>query len=431
MDTKSVIRFGGYRLDGHLRRLTLEPGGDTIPLGSRALAVLLHLAMRAGELATKADLMKAGWPDVTVTENSLTQCISGLRKALGPAGGRIVTEPGRGYRFVAGEESRPRGRDAWRTTDSHEAYQLYVSAWTAMASPGAESIWLAIERLEKAVQLDPRYAIAHALLGMAYACLGTFGFVRPRDVIAKARAPVLRALELDPLLAEAYAELAHQQATLDLDPAAATKSAQRARELDPDSVASLAITGAIAGMLGRHDEALACFDRCRIIEPLAPNATLGVAAHYYFKEQYREAIAIYEAVLELNPAFDLARCHLGRCYVRLGDHDRALAEFAARRNPSAGSAADVPAAHALAGRTDQARAMLAELMTESASRYVSAYDIATIHVALGDTPQALTWLEQAVEEAAPLTWGMKVDPALAPLRAELRFQALLQRIGAA
>lgn len=431
MERGTIIRFSGCRLDGALRRLTLEASGDMIPLGSRAFSVLLHLASRPGVLVPKAELMQAGWPDVTVEENSLSQCISSIRKALGPAASHIVTEAGRGYRFVAAvEETRARGREAWRTTDNPEAYRLFLSAWAAMTSPGVESMWLSIERLEKAVSLDPGFALAHAHLGTSYACLGSFGYVRPRDILPKARAPVLRALEIDPLLPEAHAELGHQQLTLELKFREAEATLLRALELDPDSLAALGTYGGLAAALGRYDEAMACFLKARQVEPLAPNANMGVGTVHYHAGRYREAIAELEASLELNPDFALAQAFIGRCHMRLGNYNEAIARFEACKHRTAGSATDLASVYALSGRTEEARAALAKLKAESNSRYVSAFEIAMIHAALGDREETLGWLEQAVEDAASLTCFMKADPGFAFLRDEPRFMALLEKMGA-
>jgi hypothetical protein len=114
----------------------------------------------------------------------------------------------------------------------------------------------------------------------------------------------------------------------------------------------------------------------------------------------------------------------------LGDHDRAIAEFEACKFPVNGAAANLPCVYARSGRIAAARAVLAKLKGENEC-YVSAFDIATIHNALGDREEALVWLEKAVEEQATGACFMKVDPLLADLRVEPRFQALLRRIGAA
>jgi tetratricopeptide (TPR) repeat protein len=186
--------------------------------------------------------------------------------------------------------------------------------------------------------------------------------------------------------------------------------------------------GALAGMRGQVDESHTYFRRVQLIEPLAPNVNHGVAVGYYRKGNYLAAIAQLEVALELNPNYGVARSLLGRCYLRVGDYDRAIAEFSICE-PTIGTDADLPSAFALSGRSGEARTALEALLAEAADRYVSALDVATIHAALGDAEQALTWLQRAVEEVAPMAWGIKTEPAFAHLRTDPRFQSLVNRIG--
>src|SRR5512138_3134487 len=101
--------FGGFRIDGQRRQLVLEATGEVVRLPGRAFEALLYLADRAGALVPRAELMGALWSDVTVEDNSLAQCISALRRALGEKPGEhrfIVTEAGRGYRFIGLPQAR-------------------------------------------------------------------------------------------------------------------------------------------------------------------------------------------------------------------------------------------------------------------------------------------------------------------------------------
>lgn len=109
-----VYAFEGFRLDAGRRTLT-DASGRPVSLAPRVFDTLLHLVQRAGDLVDKNALLEAVWPDVTVEENSLSQNISALRRALGDSPGEnrfIVTAPGRGYRFVAKVMTAPAGAAA-------------------------------------------------------------------------------------------------------------------------------------------------------------------------------------------------------------------------------------------------------------------------------------------------------------------------------
>ena len=96
------IAFGPFRLLP--TQFLLLEGDKRVPLGSRALEILVALLERPGELVTKQELMDRVWPNVFVEPANLTVHISALRRALrdGRDGNRfIINIPGRGYRFVA------------------------------------------------------------------------------------------------------------------------------------------------------------------------------------------------------------------------------------------------------------------------------------------------------------------------------------------
>jgi DNA-binding winged helix-turn-helix (wHTH) protein len=96
------ISFGPFRL--LLSQFLLLEGDTPVPVGSRALEILVALLERAGELVTKQELMDLVWPNIFVEPANLTVHISALRRALrdGREGNRfIINIPGRGYRFVA------------------------------------------------------------------------------------------------------------------------------------------------------------------------------------------------------------------------------------------------------------------------------------------------------------------------------------------
>jgi DNA-binding winged helix-turn-helix (wHTH) protein len=96
------ISFGPFRLLP--AQFLLLEGDKPVPLGSRALQILVALLDRVGELVTKEELRGLVWPNVFVEPANLTVHISALRRALrdGREGNRfIINIPGRGYRFVA------------------------------------------------------------------------------------------------------------------------------------------------------------------------------------------------------------------------------------------------------------------------------------------------------------------------------------------
>jgi Flp pilus assembly protein TadD len=86
-------------------------------------------------------------------------------------------------------------------------------------------------------------------------------------------------------------------------------------------------------------------------------------------------------------------------------------------------------AYALAGKTDEAQKILAQLKQLSARRYVPAYHVAMIYAGLGDKEQTLAWLEKAYQQRVWAMVFLKVEPELDGLRSDPRFAALVQKVG--
>jgi TolB-like protein/DNA-binding winged helix-turn-helix (wHTH) protein len=110
LDAVDRLDIAGLTLD--LRREELrDAAGTRIELRNRSFGVLRHLATNAGRVVTKDELLNVNWPGVTVTEDSLTQCISEIRRALSDAGRDLIrTVPRRGYMIVLPDRSPPEAK---------------------------------------------------------------------------------------------------------------------------------------------------------------------------------------------------------------------------------------------------------------------------------------------------------------------------------
>src|SRR5262249_28331937 len=95
-----MLQFEGYTLD--FARSSLRTADRNVELRPKAFEVLRYLVENADRVVTKEELIKAIWPNVIVTDEALTHCISEVRQAVGDSGQTIIaTVPRRGYRFVA------------------------------------------------------------------------------------------------------------------------------------------------------------------------------------------------------------------------------------------------------------------------------------------------------------------------------------------
>jgi len=112
MASRGIYQFEGYTLDPN--RCLLRSADREIGLRPKSFEVLRYLVENADRLISKEELIKAVWPQVIVTDDSLTQCVGEARQAIGDSAQIIIkTVPRRGYRFTA-SVSRPE-LDGFRT----------------------------------------------------------------------------------------------------------------------------------------------------------------------------------------------------------------------------------------------------------------------------------------------------------------------------
>lgn len=225
--------FGRFQLDPSRRRLLRD--GDLVSLTDRHLEILAHLVASAGVVLSKDAIIDAAWRDVAVTDNSLEQAISALRRTLG--GSWIETVPRRGYRF-AGEVSRTIARESDASLDARlEPHRAWLEGRVALETLGRAQAAQARETFLGVIAATPDYAPAH--VGMANACAFEFEATRAdeqpdRAALATAFTHAREACRLEPESAEPWATLAFVL-HLTREPQQAIAAARRAISLEPDN----------------------------------------------------------------------------------------------------------------------------------------------------------------------------------------------------
>jgi len=322
-----------------------------------------------------------------------------------------------------------------RFTASADAYEHYMRGRYLWNKRTRDTLLQAIQSFERAIAIDPGYALAHAGLAIAWIHAGVRAAIsqsfRPREVMPKARAAAEKALALDDTLSEAHAALGQVLFIYEWRRDEGMRELRRALELNPnDQNAAHWYAMALAGT-GRFDEALAQIQRARDIDPLAPMVHANVGFILYRAGRHQEAVEQLRNFVAIEPGFIMGRYRLGLACEACGLYDEALENFRAMR-PSA----DDPLAFtaiartlALMGRRDDARAELTQLLEIARTTYVPAALIAGVYVALGDVEQTFVYLERGVEERAITLMWLPLDQHWESLRGDPRFARLLANIG--
>lgn len=214
-----------------------------------------------------------------------------------------------------------------RRTENLEAYNLYLKAQYAGNRGTEEALAERRKYLEKAIALDPDYALAY--LGLAEQCWDSafWGLLAPREAACASMPLVLQALELDETLATAHAMLGVFRGAFEYDWAAAEREFHRALELAP---ASPSVHSRYAWFFlepaGRLDEALAELQWVLETDPLSAVAHAALAQMWMFRREFPQAERQFRQAIELDPAFWMAHWMLSVVHFFMGMTDQAIAE---------------------------------------------------------------------------------------------------------
>jgi serine/threonine-protein kinase len=322
--------------------------------------------------------------------------------------------------------STDQDRITTRETTNQQAYDLMLRARFYLETGGSQNRKKALEHLERAIAIDPRYAQAHALLGNTYRTLVLDGDLDPREFMPKAEAAVRKALELDDSLASAHFVLANLKRD-GWDWAGAEKEYQRGLSLNPNSAFAHSSYAFFLSTMGRHDQAIAEARLARELNPLSNFNAVGY--RFYFARRYDEAIALLTQSVQANQSTDLTHTVLGYTYAAKGMYQEAIAAFQQAiklGDDTPSTQIFLGAAYARAGKRQQAEAILKRLQ---GGKYVSPAELAVLYVALGQREQAFTSLEKGFFARDAQLQFLAVDPNFDELRNDPRFDDLLARVG--
>ncbi len=329
--------------------------------------------------------------------------------------GRAVAARLRGEAPVAAA-GEPESSDPEAITLLLRARQLSRSS----RSPSREQVAL----LEEAIRRDPRYARAHAQLGVTLAFQAYYREASAEDTYRRARDEAERALALREV-PEAHLVLGRLADVRDRDYAAAERHYAQAIALNPSGAGAYMLRARLLLRLRRPDEAIAAARAAVALDPLSTGAHATLASVYAMLDRHAEALPEYRAALALAPGDPVILGNYSMSQAATGDHQGALASITAARTarPDLSSLEAYEAWNdAKAGRRADAEAKLARL---DAGGRTSRMLLASVHVVLGNHDAALRQLERALAERDDYLNDLAITPEFASLRDDARFQRIV------
>jgi len=320
---------------------------------------------------------------------------------------------------------------AHHVTENSDAYRAYLEGryfWNQKSETGLKK---AIEGFQRATQIDPNFALAYSGLADSFTTLGYFSYISPTQAFPVAKNYALKAIELDPALAEPHASLGYDKFYFDWDWAGAENEFRRAIELNANYATAHQWYSIYLLSAGRPNEAFQEIFKARQYDPLSLSINTDIGFHHYYNKQYEEAIKQLTTALEMKKDFPLAHLWLGRSYQQLGRYDEALAEFRQVEGAFNGWPVSIAAlgyVDGVSGRRSEASKELSKLESLSKQRYVTAYGVALVYAGMGQTDETFEWLNKAFDERSHWLVWLRLDPRWDNVRSDPRFGELIERM---
>ncbi|HEU5250439.1 MAG TPA: protein kinase [Thermoanaerobaculia bacterium] len=313
------------------------------------------------------------------------------------------------------------------------AYDAYVRGRHAWNKRGEASLREGIRLFQESIDADPTYAPAYAGMADCYAQLGYASIVSPDDSFPRAKAAAQKALELDPNLAEAHASLGFARMYYDWDFAGAEREYRRAIELNRNSATAHQWYAYLLTAMERpQPEAAREIATAKSLDPLSVPIHTDQAYILYYYGDVGGALKSVRTALEMNPKFPLGHFWLVRIYTSQGKYAEAEAEIGQIGELRTWTPAMAAAGflYGLLGRRKEAEEILKEFADlNRQGKYASSYAIAVVDAGLGEKERALVHLEDAYRERSHWLVWLKRDPRWDSVRTDPRFVQLVRKVG--
>jgi TolB-like protein/DNA-binding winged helix-turn-helix (wHTH) protein len=325
------------------------------------------------------------------------------------------------------EEANRLGRTPQVDPEAYEAYLKGKFHWYRVSSGHYDR---ALSYFQLALDKDPGYAPAHLGIGMVWLMRGDAGFMPPIEAFPKARAAIVKSLELDEKVAEAHVYSA-ELSLFDRDWQAAEREFRRGIELNPNSADAHFMYADFLISMKRMKEWQPEMRRALELDPLNSFFQCFHGWHLAYLNRYDEAITIMRKAVAAEPGFSSAHMGLWGAFYKKGMYEEALTEAdkfysalndhevqdALRRGQSEGGyrKAMHNGAEVLASRARQS--------------YVPGVRIARLYAHAGENDQAMAWLQKANEQREPVLIHLNVAWDWDALRGDTRFRELARQVG--
>ena len=324
-----------------------------------------------------------------------------------------------------------------KPTEDLAAYNEYIKGCYEMWKSTPEGMAKAKQHFEAALALDPKFALACDGLAELHWHLGYWGFAPPDQMEPIRRFYALRAIELDPTLAETHGLIAfHPEKSHYVDAytynwAEAEQQIAHARDLYPNSPFLRVSYATVLMVLGHNEKAAAELECALELDPLSREVRFWLVEALFFGRQYERALEQARKLVELEPEHQIAYLVLGHVYLGMQRYEESIAAL----RHAVEISGEFPLmlgwlglALGLGGHAAEASSVRERLRAIARERFVLPTSFAWIHLGLGAIDDAFAWMERAVDRNDGWIHALRSYPFLDPYRADPRFATLLRKM---
>ena len=419
--TSSVMRYKGKETD--VAKIASELGVDAVMTG--------RLTKRGDNLNITVELVdartnKSLWGEQY--ERKLSELLTTQREIVTEIVGKLQLK-------LSGESEQKLTKNY---TVNNEAYQLYLQGryqWNRRETKAFEK---AVEFFKQAIAKDPNYALAYSGLADTYALFPAYGNFRTKDYLPKAKEAAQKALELDPNLAEAHASLGQILIYGEYDFAGGERSYKRSIELNPKYATAHQWYGELLFVSGRRDEAFKELSKALELDPFSMIINKEMRKFLLLARRFDEALLQSKKVNELFP--DEAEFHFTNAEIHelQGKYAEAFQEHILAAKIGGAKPEEIQEMQAIyekggwdgfirAGQ-EQTLKSLNDEQAKNKNEYVPAMRYVVIYATLKDRDKTIEYLNKAFEENALDMTYLNVDPLWDFVRDDLRFKELVRRV---
>jgi TolB-like protein len=408
----SAMRY--KNTDKTVRQIGKELGVDYVLDGS---------ARREGnQVRVTAELVRAG-DQVRVWGESYEREMKGILNLQSDLARGVAASLA--LRLLPSEEKRI----ASRGPVDAEAYEAYLKGIHHVYKLTAADLDAGMKYLELALEKDPRYALAYAGIGLAWAARQQMGYAPSAEATPKARVAALKAVELDDTLADAHALLAAIKTWSDWDWAGGEAEYRRAIELNPNDAGTRAFYSHYLITVGRPSEAMPQIEKALELDPFNPLWQSAYAIDLLFLNRCDDAIAAARKALQEQPDAPVALSALSKAYDCKGMQGELLVLENAQWKGDSEMLQAIERGYAEEGYAGAHKRIADTLAARYGKTHAGTMKIADEYRVAGDYEHAIDWLEKAFADRDPnLPYIFMAPSWTGPLSSDPRFGHLLRRM---